>query len=191
MEESKKNIQKIIPRLKDKYIREVRAALMDNLKYKNIMQAPRFEKIVINMGIGEGGEDQKAIEAAVSDLASITGQHPIITRAKKSISNFKIKKGMPIGCKVTLRGNMMYEFFDRLVNVALPRIGDFRGIPPTVFDGRGNLTIGIKEQIIFPEVDYEKIYKMRGMDISIITTAKTDEEARELTSLMGMPFSKK
>jgi large subunit ribosomal protein L5 len=187
MEENKKNM----PLLREKYIKEVRTVLMERLKYKNVMQVPKLKKIVINMGIGEGGEDQKAIEAAVNDLTSIAGQHPVVTRAKKSISNFKIKKGMPIGCKVTLRGDTMYEFFDRLVNVALPRIGDFRGIPTTVFDGKGNLTMGIKEQIIFPEIDYEKIYKMRGMDISIITTAKTNKEAKELILLMGMPFVKK
>lgn len=191
MEKSDKDTQEAMPRLKEKYIKEVRQVLTERLKYKNIMQVPRLEKIVVNAGIGEGGEDQKAIEAAVNDLALITGQRPVITRAKKSISNFKIKKGMPIGCKVTLRKNKMYEFFDRLVNVALPRIGDFRGIPPTVFDGKGNLTIGIKEQIIFPEIDYEKVYKIRGMDISILTTAKTNEEAGELLSLMGMPFVKK
>ncbi|OIN97482.1 50S ribosomal protein L5 [Candidatus Desantisbacteria bacterium CG1_02_38_46] len=177
--------------LKEKYIKEIRIVLMKKLEYKNVMQVPRIEKIVVNAGIGEGGEDQKAIESAMNELASITGQHPVITRAKKSISNFKIRKGLPIGCKVTLRGNNMYEFFDRLVNVALPRIGDFKGIPSAVFDGKGNLTIGIKEQIIFPEVDYDKVYKIRGMDISIITTAKTNQESKELLLLMGMPFAKK
>ena len=177
--------------LKEKYIKEIRIVLMKKLEYKNVMQVPRIEKIVVNAGIGEGGEDQKAIESAINELASITGQHPVITRAKKSISNFKIRKGLPIGCKVTLRGNNMYEFFDRLVNVALPRIGDFKGIPSAVFDGKGNLTIGIKEQIIFPEVDYDKVYKIRGMDISIITTAKTNQESKELLLLMGMPFAKK
>lgn len=182
--------EKIIPSLKEKYLKEVRAMLMKKLNHKNIMQVPKLEKIVINIGIGKGAEDQKEVESSMNDLSLITGQHPVITKARKSISNFKIRKGMPIGCKVTLRGDRMYEFFDRLVNVTLPRIGDFRGIPPNAFDGKGNLTIGIKEQIIFPEIDYEKVYKIHGMDITIVTTAKTDEGAGELLSLIGMPFQK-
>jgi len=190
MKESEKSVQGITPRLKEKYLKETRDALKEKFKYKNMMQVPKLVKIVINAGIGEGGEDQKAIDAAVNDLQAISGQRPIVTRAKKSISNFKIRKGLPIGCKVTLRQNIMYEFFDRLVNISLPRIADFRGMGKKFFDGRGNLTIGIKEQIIFPEVDYEKIYKVRGMDITVVTSAKNDEEARELLALLGMPFVK-
>lgn len=187
MKEGERNI---IPRLKEKYIKEIRPILMKKLNYKNIMEVPRVEKIVINIGVGEGGTDPKAIEACMNDLSLITGQHPVITKAKRSISNFNIKKGMPIGCKVTLRRDRMFEFLDRFVNIALPRVRDFTGTPLSVFDGKGNLTIGIKEQIIFPEIDYEKVYKIRGMDITIVTTAKTDEEARELLSSLGMPFQK-
>jgi len=179
-----------LPRLKA-YYKEVVPLLMKKFNYKNSMQVPRLVKIVINIGVGEGGVDQKSIDAASQELSLIAGQHAVITKAKKSISNFKIRKGMPIGCKVTLRGNRMYEFFDRLTNAALPRIRDFRGIPLNICDGHGNFTFGLKEQIIFPEIDLEKIYKIRGMDITIVTSAKTDEEGREMLAYMGMPFAKK
>lgn len=179
------------PRLKAYYSKEVIPLLIKKFKYKNSMQAPKLVKIVINIGVGEGGVDQKAIDSACQELSLITGQHVVVTRAKKSISNFKIRKGMSIGCKVTLRGSKMYEFFDRLTNVALPRIRDFRGIPPDICDRHGNFTFGIKEQTIFPEIDLEKIYKVRGMDVTIVTTAKTDEEGREMLVCMGMPFAKK
>ncbi|AFK86039.1 MULTISPECIES: 50S ribosomal protein L5 [Thermoanaerobacterium] len=177
-------------RLKDKYINEVVPALMEKYSYKNIMQVPKLEKIVLNIGLGEARENPKAIEAASNDLAVITGQKPVVTRAKKSIANFKIRAGMPIGVKVTLRGERMYEFADKLFNVALPRVRDFRGLPTKSFDGRGNYSFGIKEQLIFPEIDYDKIDKVRGMDIIFVTTAKNDEEARTLLELMGMPFAK-
>ncbi|AGB18122.1 50S ribosomal protein L5 [Thermoanaerobacterium thermosaccharolyticum] len=177
-------------RLRDKYINEVVPALMAKYSYKNIMQVPKLEKIVLNIGLGEARENPKAIEAASNDLAIITGQKPVVTRAKKSIANFKIRAGMPIGVKVTLRGERMYEFADKLFNVALPRVRDFRGLPTKSFDGRGNYSFGIKEQLIFPEIDYDKIDKVRGMDIIFVTTAKNDEEARTLLELMGMPFAK-
>lgn len=175
-------------RMKDKYIAEVAPALMQKFNYKSTMQIPKLDKIVINIGMGEARENPKAIEAACNDLALITGQKPIVTKARKSVANFKLREGMNIGCKVTLRADRMYEFLDRLFNVALPRVRDFRGINPNAFDGRGNYSLGIKEQLIFPEIDYDKIDKIRGMDIIFVTTAETDEEARELLSLMGAPF---
>lgn len=177
-------------RLKEKYQNEIVDAMMKKFGYKNKMQAPKLDKIVINMGIGEAKENVKILEAAAKDMETIAGQKPIITKAKNSIANFKIRAGMPIGCKVTLRGEKMYEFFDRLVNLALPRVRDFRGINPNAFDGRGNYALGIKEQLIFPEIEYDKIDKIRGMDVIIVTTAKTDEESRELLTLFGMPFAK-
>jgi len=175
-------------RMRAKYEEEVRKALMEKFGYKSPMQIPKLDKIVINIGVGEAKENAKALEAAASDLAIITGQKPVITKAKKSVANFKIREGMNLGCKVTLRADRMYEFLDRLFNVALPRVRDFRGINPNSFDGRGNYALGIKEQLIFPEIDYDKIDKLRGMDIIFVTTANTDEEARELLSLMGAPF---
>jgi len=177
-------------RLRDKYEKEVVPAMMEKFNYKNPMEIPRLEKIVINMGVGEAKENPKALDAAVNDLSLIAGQKPVITKAKKSVAAFKIRAGMPIGAKVTLRGNRMYEFLDKLINIALPRVRDFRGVSPKSFDGRGNFAIGVREQLIFPEIDYDKIDKIRGMDIIITTTAKTDEEARQLLSLMGMPFRK-
>ncbi|MBQ7809820.1 MAG: 50S ribosomal protein L5 [Clostridia bacterium] len=177
-------------RLKEMYTNEVAPALMSKFSYKSTMQIPKLEKVVINIGMGEAKENPKAIEAAAADLAAITGQKPVITKAKKSVANFKLREGMNIGLKVTLRAEQMYEFVDRLFNVALPRVRDFRGINPNSFDGRGNYALGIKEQLIFPEIDYDKIDKIRGMDIIFVTTAKTDEESRELLSLMGAPFSK-
>jgi large subunit ribosomal protein L5 len=177
-------------RLREKYQKEVVPALMERFGYKNIMQVPKLEKVVINIGVGEAKENPKALEAAVDDLTMIAGQKPVITRAKRSISNFKIRKGMPIGVKVTLRGERMYEFLDKLFNIALPRVRDFKGVSPNSFDGRGNYALGIKEQLIFPEIDYDKIDKIRGMDIIIVTTAKTDEEAKGLLELLGMPFAK-
>jgi large subunit ribosomal protein L5 len=175
-------------RLKQKYFDEIRPAIAERFQYGNINQAPRIEKVVVNMGVGEGKENPKILDAAVHDLSQITGQRPVITKARKSVASFKLREGMSIGCKVTLRGERMYDFLDRLFNVALPRVRDFRGISPRSFDGRGNFTIGIKEQLIFPEIDYAKVEKILGMDIVIVTTAKTDEEARELLTLMGMPF---
>ena len=175
-------------RMRDKYINEAAPALMKKFGYKNPMQIPKLEKIVINVGVGEAKDNPKALDAAVNDLALITGQKPAITKAKKSVAAFKVRAGMSIGCKVTLRGERMYEFLDRLFNVALPRVRDFRGINPNSFDGRGNYSLGIKEQLIFPEIDYDKIDKVRGMDIVFVTTAKTDEEARELLALLGAPF---
>lgn len=177
-------------RMRAKYEEEVRKALMEKFGYKSPMQIPKLEKIVVNIGVGEAKENAKALEAAAADLAIITGQKPVITKAKKSVANFKIREGMNLGCKVTLRADRMYEFLDRLFNVALPRVRDFRGINPNSFDGRGNYALGIKEQLIFPEIDYDKIDKLRGMDIIFVTTANTDEEARELLSLMGAPFIK-
>ncbi len=176
-------------RMHDKYNSEVAPALMTKFGYKSTMQIPKLEKIVVNIGLGEAKENAKALDAAVEDLAAITGQKPIITKAKKSVAAFKVREGMNIGCKVTLRGEKMYEFLDRLFSVALPRVRDFRGINPDSFDGRGNYSMGIKEQLIFPEIDYDKIDKIRGMDIIVVTTAKTDEEARELLTLMGAPFA--
>lgn len=175
-------------RLKEKYIKEVAPALIKQFSYKNIMQAPRIEKAVINMGVGAAVQDPKQLDAAVGDMALIAGQKPVVTRAKKSVANFKIREGMRIGAKVTLRGDRMYEFFDKLVNVALPRVRDFGGVSPSSFDGRGNFAMGLKEQLIFPEIDYDKMDKVRGMDIVITTNAKTDEEAKALLQLMGMPF---
>ena len=177
-------------RMRAKYEEEVRKALMEKFGYKSPMQIPKLEKIVINIGVGEAKDNAKALEAAANDLAIITGQKPIITKAKKSVANFKIREGMNLGCKVTLRSDKMYEFLDRLFNIALPRVRDFRGINPNSFDGRGNYSMGLKEQLIFPEIEYDKIDKIRGMDICFVTTAKTDEEARELLTLMGAPFSK-
>lgn len=177
-------------RLKDLYVKEAAPALMKKFSYKSVMQIPKLEKIVINVGAGEAKENSKAIDAISGDLAAITGQKPVVCRAKKSVANFKLREGMPNGVKVTLRGEKMYEFVDRLFNVALPRVRDFRGINPNSFDGRGNYNMGLKEQLIFPEIDFDKIDKVRGMDICFVTTAKTDEEARELLVLMGAPFSK-
>lgn len=177
-------------RLKATYNEQVVPALMEKFQYESIMQAPKLEKIVINMGVGEAKENQKFLENAVEELTIIAGQKPVVTKARKSISNFKLREGMAVGCKVTLRGEHMYEFFDKLVNIALPRVRDFRGVSKTAFDGRGNYALGIKEQLIFPEINYDKIDKIRGMDIIVTTTANTDEEARELLKLMGMPFSK-
>lgn|SRR5574341_481728 len=175
-------------RLKEKYAQEVVPALKKKFSYKSVSQAPRLEKIVINMGVGDAIANAKLMDSAVAELTAIAGQRPTIKRAKKSISNFKLRAGMPIACMVTLRRARMYEFFDRLVNIAIPRIRDFRGISPKGFDGRGNYTLGITEQVIFPEVNYDKIEKLRGMNITIVTTARTDEEARELLKAMGMPF---
>lgn len=179
----------MVPRLKDKYEKEVVPALMEKFGYKNVMEIPKLEKIVINMGVGEAKENSKVLESATADLQLIAGQKPILTRAKKSIANFKIRENMPIGCKVTLRKEQMYEFADRLMNIALPRVRDFRGISSKAFDGRGNYALGIKEQLIFPEIEYDKIDKVRGMDIIFVTTAKSDEEARELLRFLGMPFA--
>ena len=179
-----------VSRLKDKYVNEVAPALMKKFEYKSVMQIPKFEKVVINIGLGEAKDNPKAVEAACGDLAIITGQKPIVTKAKKSVANFKLRQGMNIGCKVTLRSEKMYEFIDRLFNVALPRVRDFRGINANSFDGRGNYSMGIREQLIFPEIEYDKIDKIRGMDIIFVTTAETDEEARELLTLMGAPFAK-
>lgn len=175
-------------RMKQKYLEEVRPALVKRFTYKNVMQAPRIEKVVINMGLGEGKENPKILDAAVNDLSIITGQKPIITRARRSVASFKVREGMPIGCKLTLRGIRMYDFLDKFFNIALPRVRDFRGISPHSFDGRGNFTIGIKEQLIFPEIEYSQVERVLGMDITIVTTAETDEEARELLTMMGMPF---
>ncbi|ACX52607.1 ribosomal protein L5 [Ammonifex degensii KC4] len=177
-----------VPRLKKKYQEEVVPALMEKFGYKNVMEVPKLIKIVINMGLGEAVQNPKVIDAAVEDLKAITGQMPLITRAKRSIAGFKLRAGMPIGAKVTLRGHRMYDFLDKLINIVLPRVRDFRGVSPRSFDGRGNYTLGLKEQIIFPEIDYDKVDKIRGMDITIVTSAETDEEARELLRLLGMPF---
>ena len=176
-------------RLKEFYTKEVAPALMKKFEYKSVMQIPKLDKIVINVGAGEARENTKVIDAIVSDVTQIAGQKPVICRAKKSVANFKLREGMPIGVKVTLRGEKMYEFLDRFYNLALPRVRDFRGINPNSFDGRGNYAMGVKEQLIFPEIDYDKIDKVRGMDIIIVTTANTDEEARELLKLLGAPFA--
>ena len=176
------------PNLKVKYNAEIAPALMQKFGYKSVMQIPRIEKVVVNVGCGEARDNAKVLESVVTDLATITGQKPIITKAKKSVANFKLREGMPIGAKVTLRQDKMWEFLDRLFNVALPRVRDFRGINPNAFDGRGNYALGLKEQLIFPEIEYDKIDKIRGMDIVICTTAQTDEEAKELLKLMGAPF---
>lgn len=178
-------------RLQEKYINEVVPALVEKFGYKNVMEVPKLEKIVVNMGVGEAKDNAKVLESAVSDMQLITGQKPVVTRAKKSIANFKIRENMPIGCKVTLRKQKMYEFADKLMNIALPRVRDFRGVSDKAFDGRGNYSLGVKEQLIFPEVEYDKIDKVRGMDIIFVTTAKTDEEARELLRFLGMPFVQK
>ena len=175
-------------RLKDYYQKEVVSALIGKFHYKNTMEVPRLQKIVLNMGLGEAIQNAKILDSAVQELSTITGQKPVITKAKKSIATFKLRQGMSIGCRVTLRRERMFEFFDRLVNINLPRVRDFRGIAPKSFDGRGNFALGLKEQIIFPEIEYDKIDKIRGMNVVIVTTAKTDEEARELLRLMGMPF---
>lgn len=179
-----------MPRLRDKYKEEVAPALMREFRYENQMEVPRIEKVVVNIGVGEAIQNAKALDAATRDLATITGQRPVITRAKKSIAAFKVRTGMPIGTTVTLRGDRMYEFLDRLFNAALPRVRDFHGVSPKAFDGRGNYTLGLREQLIFPEIEYDKIDKLRGMEITIVTSAKTDEEARRLLELLGMPFSK-
>jgi large subunit ribosomal protein L5 len=178
------------PRLREKYHGEVMGAMMKHFGYSNVMQVPRLQKIVVNMGVGDAISNSKLLDAAVEDLRKITGQAPQITRARKSIANFKLREGMPIGARVTLRGARMYEFFDRLVNVALPRIRDFRGVPSKSFDGRGNYTLGLKEQINFPEIQYDKIMQLMGMDITFVTTAKSDDESRQLLALMNMPFRK-
>ena len=177
-------------RLKEKYQNEIVDALMKKFGYKNIMEVPKLDKVVINMGVGEAKENAKLLEAAVKDMETITGQKAVLTRAKNSVANFKIREGMPIGCKVTLRGEKMYEFVDRLINLSLPRVRDFRGVNPNALDGRGNYALGIKEQLIFPEIEYDKVDKVRGMDVIFVTTAKTDEEARELLTQFNMPFAK-
>lgn len=177
-------------RLIETYRSEIVDAMMKKFEYKNVMEVPKLEKIVINMGVGEAKENAKIMEAAVKDLTTLSGQKPIVTKAKKSVANFKVREGMSVGTKVTLRGKKMYEFADRLINLALPRVRDFRGVNPNSFDGRGNYAMGIKEQIIFPEIQYDKIDKVRGMDIIFVTTANTDEEARELLTQFGMPFKK-
>ena len=177
-------------RLKDTYNNEIVDAMIKKFGYKNIMEVPKLAKVIINMGVGEARENAKLLDAAIKDMETISGQKAVKTRAKKSVANFKIREGMPIGCKVTLRGEKMYEYVDRLINLSLPRVRDFRGVNPNAFDGRGNYALGIKEQLIFPEIEYDKIDKVRGMDIIFVTTAKTDEEARELLTLFNMPFQK-
>jgi len=177
-----------VARLKDRYQNEIAPALQQKFAYTNVMQIPKVDKIVINMGVGEAVQNSKAIDSAVADMMKLSGQKPVVTKAKKSIAAFKLREGMPIGCKVTLRGQRMYEFMDRLLNVALPRVRDFRGVSAKAFDGRGNYTLGIKEQLIFPEMEYDKIDKLRGMDVVFVTTARTDEEARELLRGFGMPY---
>ena len=177
-------------RLKETYQNEIVDAMIKKFGYKNIMEVPKLDKVVINMGVGEAKDNAKVLEAAIADLEKITGQKAVVTRAKNSVANFKIREGMAIGCKVTLRGERMYEFVDRLINLALPRVRDFRGVNPNAFDGRGNYALGIKEQLIFPEIEYDKIDKVRGMDVIFVTTAKTDEEARELLTQFNMPFKK-
>lgn len=179
---------KVLSGLKEKYLNEARKELMQKFNYDNIFQVPRLEKVVINMGVGEAKENPKLLDAAVNDLSIITGQRPVITKAKKSVASFKVREGMSIGCKVTLRGQRMYHFLEKLINIALPRVRDFRGVSPKSFDGRGNYTLGIKEQLIFPEISYDDVEKIMGMDITIVTSSKTDEEARELLRLLGMPF---
>ena len=178
------------PRLKEKYQKEVVPALQKEFDYNNPMQVPSVHKVVVNIGMGEAIQNAKAMDAAVSDLASITGQRPVITRAKRSVAAFKLREGMQIGCMVTLRGDRMYYFLDKLINVALPRLRDFQGVSPEAFDGRGNYTLGLREQLVFPEIDYDKVDKVRGMEVSIVTTARTDEEGRRLLRLMGMPFKR-
>lgn len=177
-------------RLNEKYTSEIRQALQEKFQYKNVMEIPKLEKVVINIGVGDAVGNAKALEAAVNDLTIIAGQKPVITKAKKSIANFKVREGMALGTKVTLRGEHMYEFLDKLINVALPRVRDFRGVSATAFDGRGNYALGLKEQLIFPEIEYDQVERVTGMDIIVVTSAKTDEEARELLTLCGMPFEK-
>ena len=177
-------------RLKDQYQNEIVDAMIKKFGYKNIMEVPKLDKVVINMGVGEAKDNAKLLESAIADMEKIAGQKAVVTRAKNSVADFKIREGMPIGCKVTLRGEKMYEFVDRLINLALPRVRDFRGVNPNAFDGRGNYALGIKEQLIFPEIEYDKIDKVRGMDVIFVTTAKTDEEARELLTQFNMPFAK-
>ena len=177
-------------RLKEQYQNEIVDAMIKKFGYKNIMEVPKLDKVVINMGVGEAKENAKVLESEIADMEKIAGQKAVVTRAKNSVANFKIREGMPIGCKVTLRGEKMYEFVDRLINLALPRVRDFRGVNPNAFDGRGNYALGIKEQLIFPEIEYDKIDKVRGMDVIFVTTAKTDEEARELLKQFNMPFAK-
>ena len=177
-------------RLKEQYQNEIVDAMIKKFGYKNIMEVPKLDKVVINMGVGEAKENAKVLESAIADMEKIAGQKAVVTRAKNSVANFKIREGMPIGCKVTLRGEKMYEFVDRLINLALPRVRDFRGVNPNAFDGRGNYALGIKEQLIFPEIEYDKIDKVRGMDVIFVTTAKTDEDARELLKQFNMPFAK-
>ena len=177
-------------RLKEQYQNEIIDAMIKKFGYKNIMEVPKLDKVVINMGVGEAKENAKVLESAIADMEKIAGQKAVVTRAKNSVANFKIREGMPIGCKVTLRGEKMYEFVDRLINLARPRVRDFRGVNPNAFDGRGNYALGIKEQLIFPEIEYDKIDKVRGMDVIFVTTAKTDEEARELLKQFNMPFAK-
>ena len=177
-------------RLKDQYQNEIVDAMIKKFGYKNIMEVPKLDKVVINMGVGEAKDNAKLLESAIADMEKIAGQKAVVTRAKNSVANFKIREGMPIGCKVTLRGEKMYEFVDRLINLALPRVRDFRGVNPNAFAGRGNYALGIKEQLIFPEIEYDKIDKVRGMDVIFVTTAKTDEEARELLTQFNMPFAK-
>lgn len=177
-------------RLKEKFNNEISAELVKKFNYSSVMEVPKIEKIVVNMGIGDAVQNSKVLDSAVEELQAITGQKPLVTKAKKSIATFRLREGMPIGAKVTLRGEQMYEFFDKLVSVSLPRVRDFRGVSKKSFDGRGNYTLGVKEQLIFPEIDYDKVSKVRGMDIVIVTTAKTDEEARELLTQFGMPFQK-
>jgi large subunit ribosomal protein L5 len=179
------------PRLQERYREEIVPALMKEFGYKNVMQTPRLEKVTLNVGLGEAVQNAKALDAASSDVATVTGQHPVITRAKKSIANFKLREGMPIGVTVTLRGSRMWEFLDRALNAALPRIRDFQGVSPNSFDGRGNYSMGIREQVIFPEIEYDKIDKVRGMQLTICTTAKTDEEGQRLLEMLGMPFAKR
>ncbi|HOS69661.1 MAG TPA: 50S ribosomal protein L5 [Bacillota bacterium] len=176
-------------RLKEKYLNEVAPAMMQKFQYKSVMQIPRLEKVVINMGLGDTKDNAKGLDSAVSELGTITGQKPVITKAKKSVAAFKVRQGMSVGAKVTLRGSKMYEFLDKLFNIALPRVRDFRGVSANSFDGRGNYSLGIKEQLIFPEIEYDKVDKIRGMDIIFVTTAETDEEARELLRLLGMPYA--
>ena len=174
--------------LKERYRQEIIPQMIKKYSYKNVMQVPALSKVVVNMGVGEAIQNPKSLEAAVNDMTTITGQRPVVTKARKSIAAFKLRAGMKIGCRVTLRGNRMYDFVDKLVNVVLPRVRDFRGVTPRAFDGRGNYPLGLREQVIFPEIDYDKIDKVRGMDITVVTTAKTDEEARDLLRLVGMPF---
>ena len=177
-------------RLKEQYQNEIIEALIKKFGYKNIMEVPKLDKVVINMGVGEAKDNAKALDSAIADMEKITGQKAVVCKARKSVANFKLREGMPIGCKVTLRGEKMYEFVDRLINLALPRVRDFRGVNPNAFDGRGNYALGIKEQLIFPEIEYDKVDKVRGMDVIFVTTAKTDEEARELLKQFNMPFTK-